>query len=509
MRYAPQKGIFTEEMEFPCHAGIPQIPFPQSTDVTAAPDLGLPFANFSEALASKADENGLILLLVVDSGYLEMALNIYRSSLLLHKIDNFLFICLDAQSSSFLNAEGIGCLPHTNTFTLGTSTFDTMDMKTSYTAKTQYGTDAFRKKTHMKTIVILEALLLGYTVVIVDVDIVFFRNPLQRIQCSRCDIVMQQDGMFKGKSEYNSGFYLVKPTKAGIDLHKKALLLATRNKNLSNQKTISIVLYEMIKKGQIILGTLGDSKYPNGLSYFEKSRHLFPAACPSCVILHNNWIVGNKAKIHRFRSHVLWFVDTDQYYTSTERKYLVYGNPKDFGANTTMFEIQAFKNALFLGHILNRTVILPKFHCTGCKRYVMCRSRWCPLQTHLSVVHLDKYFKNAYREHAFLCHPWVPLSIRRAKPTLKGIVNSHMNLSAPHPGWITYIPNDVTAGPTAQEIVKWFGGTDQTKELVLRLYNLYGTFKELYQDQTYTDFVNKINASIVTSDYRQYQTKVS
>ena len=33
--------------------------------------------------------------------------------------------------------------------------------------------------------------------------------------------------------------------------------------------------------------------------------------CRHCLIVHNNWITGQEAKIFRFREHGLWLVDGD------------------------------------------------------------------------------------------------------------------------------------------------------------------------------------------------------
>jgi len=56
------------------------------------------------------------------------------------------------------------------------------------------GTDSFTRKSLLKTRVALEALIIGLHVLIVDVDIVFFRNSLPLVfQCTECDIYMQDD----------------------------------------------------------------------------------------------------------------------------------------------------------------------------------------------------------------------------------------------------------------------------------------------------------------------------
>lgn len=71
----------------------------------------------------------------------------------------------------------------------------------------------------------------------------------------------------------------------------------------------------------------------------------------------------------------MWAVDRDQYYSNPRAKYLAYDNPLDFdgGKRTIEAEKQALRNAFAIGHVLNRIVILPTFHCYGCK-YQVCKN---------------------------------------------------------------------------------------------------------------------------------------
>ncbi len=68
-------------------------------------------------------------------------------------------------------------------------------------------------------------------------------------------------------------------------------------------------------------------------------------------------------------------MDRGGYYSNPDRKYLTYGNPLQFGseAATVEEEKRALRVALSVAHALNRTLILPDFHCFGC-RYEVCRN---------------------------------------------------------------------------------------------------------------------------------------
>lgn len=462
------------------------------------------YYSYAEVLEARASSERLVMLIVLDGGYTELAINLYVTSLHRLNITNYIFICLDHVSKTTLEHLNIYCYLYTETSIFANEHIDG-NPNINYTdqTKTKYGDAMFKKITHMKTLVILEALLLNYTVVIVDVDIVFFRNPLPAIQCHICDIAMQRDGFLGRRQQYNSGFYFVRPTPGAIALHAAALKLALSDSSLSNQRAICKVIEPMRKQRTIILAQLSPMRFPNGVTYFESQRRTFPKPCHKCIILHNNWMVGNVAKIHRFRSHGMWFVDTDQYYTSQTRKYLVYRNPIDYGPATLQFELTAFKNALFLGHILNRIIILPKFHCYGCTKYSLCLSKYCPLQTFISIENLDKHFKNMYRENAFLCHPWVPKDIKEALPETLFYISNSTSLVTNRPRMIIteVVPENLNDGPTVEEILTWF---DSLTQPTIGFHNLYGTFYSLYDSKRYADFILKLNASIVSSDYRQY-----
>ena len=71
----------------------------------------------------------------------------------------------------------------------------------------------------------------------------------------------------------------------------------------------------------------------------------------------------------------MWTVDRNQYYSNPDNKYLTYNNPLDIGSNreTIESEKEGLRNALAIGRVLNRIVILPSFHCYACK-YQVCQN---------------------------------------------------------------------------------------------------------------------------------------
>lgn len=189
------------------------------------------------------------------------------------------------------------------------------------------------------------------------------------------------------------------------------------------------------------VNVLDKRRFFSGVDYFEMSDRKFPKLTDGCestntsscpLVVHNNWIVGKEAKIYRFREHLMWLYDgEDQYYSSNTRKYLTYRNPDPdtkssnvaSRKNVTESELSALKTALTIGHLLNRTVILPRFHC------VTNTYQQCPLNSLIHIKTFDSVFSGRYRENSFLRHPKVPVSVKRNSVyihfnhTLQGLVS--------------------------------------------------------------------------------------
>ena len=313
------------------------------------------YDSFLDALKNQANSKGEIILVSTDYGYIQMALNLYLTSFQKLNINNYLYVTSADDAADVLDKNGI-------------AHFRTDEDKDGKNAS-NFGTAAFKRKTHIKTKIVHEALLYGFTVRNTDVDIVFLQDPFPYLACSTCDIQIQSDN-----AEANTGFYFARPTRAALRLHKMALELAARRPELADQDTMNWAMDQMTKQELLKVKTLSLDLFPNGKAYFEVGHRMFSAEnpCKNCVIIHNTWIVSGAAKVYRFKEHFLWMVDTDGYYSNPDVKYLVYENPIDFGNTTRGKEREAFKAALMISRLLGRVLILPSFHCYDC-RFQACK----------------------------------------------------------------------------------------------------------------------------------------
>ena len=443
------------------------------------------YNTYKEALEDRADKNGVIFLISTDYGYINMALNLYFTSLQRFSIQNYLYVCSDAKAGIVLKSHGIAYF------------MSAQDKDGGMISA--YGTRAFRRKTHIKTRIILDALKLGYTVFIVDVDIVFLQSPLPYLNCKECDIQIQSDG-----SEANTGFYLVRPTEAAIKLHQSALDRAKGSPGLSNQKAIDRTMEKMSRAGQIKMKMLSVDLFPHGLAYFETGKRMFAGdnPCKKCVIVHNNWIVSGAAKEYRFKEQLMWMVDNEGYYSNPTAKYISFNNPVNFGKTSVTYEEESLKAALAIGYLLKRIVILPAFHSA---RY-MNAAKKSSFNAHFRVLAFDKAFAGAYREHMFLKHPLVPSEVLESQTDLIIIKSSAIagKFDAAMLQGIKYdfLPKDPQTGASSSEILNWLRPLESFK--VLRFHSLYKAFSHFDVSHKNATFDNVLKAGLVRGNYRQY-----
>ena len=69
---------------------------------------------------------------------------------------------------------------------------------------------------------------------------------------------------------------------------------------------------------------LGKLLFCNGALYFaERAPQMLGLRA---VVVQNNHITGAQSKQHRFREHLLWYLDPPAYYANASARYLIYDN---------------------------------------------------------------------------------------------------------------------------------------------------------------------------------------
>ena len=441
-------------------------------------------------LHSMAGEDKVIVLAMVDAGYIEMAINFYLTSLRPHNINNYLFVSLSSSACKALQTAIKGC--HCLTY---------MEHQAGSTASMYY-TSVFLHKMAVRARFVLDALKWGYRVLHTDLDVVFLQNPLPNLHCDYCDIQVMEDGI---KGLMNAGFIYLKASSESIRVYTLLLETLIDTPGAEDQAVLNKIIKVKLE-GLVKWKFFNNSQFLCGKDYFEDPKRYFSDSatpCSHCMVAHNNWIVSTQAKIYRFKEMHMWLMDgNEQYYSSKDRKYLTfenYFNSRD-GNNVWSHELEALKNAFVIGFILNRTVILPRFHCGD---------TWCPLNSKLYISNFDRVFSDGYRENSFLKHPLVP-------STIKGGISQYIyQIQSPQNEYVD-ITNETKAnikqlkprhsdlGASLEEIRHWFG---HNYAPVLRFHSLHGTIsmnKETNGENLLTALEDEFSVGLKKAEYRQY-----
>ncbi len=458
---------------------------------------------YLESLAKVATTNKEIILALTDKNYIDMAINFYETSIKPLKIDNMLFISLSQATCDPLVSLGMHCFAYS-------------EHDPSEDVDAVFGDPIFKHKMNVRASFIMDALRWGYKVLLTDVDVVLFKNPFPYFTCSECDMECLEDGSLQN---LNAGFLFMRPTKMAMKTYQTRIDLTDLYKDKTDQMLFNLAL--KLLKDKVKVRALPRDQFPCGKCYFEgPPRRDFvddSPPCETCVAFHNNWILSKEAKVYRFQEQNLWLYEgADNYYSSDETKFLVYDNPLTFQYSflwNLLFwrkdnanyehEISALKNALAIGRITNRVVILPKFH-----NYL---GEDCSILDLLYFAPFDRSFHGAYREYSFMSHPKVPQSIKDAFANTQSlnyvIATSNSNyasITKTHQNTKIIQIKDQMVGATSNEIQAYFA--EHSDIPVIRFQHLYGAFSHFDSKQHQEIFNSDVQRGFYqTSAYRQYK----
>jgi hypothetical protein len=420
------------------------------------------FSRMAKDAASKEDS---LILGMVDTEYINLALNFYVSSILKHGIKNYLFVALHADACSYMAKMfpeiGERCFVFVDNHNTDKKVYDTNQAK------------HFKERIYLRRFFILEALKLRINVLVSDLDMVYLHNPLSdvRKECGRCDIAAIWDDHLE---TYDSGFMYTRATDKAITFFNR--LASYELSHGSGQFAFNAALKDIKKKKKAILPMvvpLSTKKYKIGESFFEKNTCPEPKAYKGVLVVHNNYILETHNKIFRFKECMLWDLDGfDRYYTDPDRKYLTVETlgPRGYP------EHQALLNAFSIAKLLRRTVILPRLECKKFRCNLLMR-----IYDHAHL-HFIKHFHLAtegnYRESSFLQNPRVPTSTKDSLSPVFHITFRNDEAKPPSHGEPIQhlVPKDTGSGPTAKEIHDWRSGRP---EKILRFDSLTGWFAHM------------------------------
>uniref|UniRef100_A0ACD5T8L6 Uncharacterized protein n=1 Tax=Avena sativa TaxID=4498 RepID=A0ACD5T8L6_AVESA len=262
-----------------------------------------------------ADENRSVVLGVAGASYRDMLMS-WVCRLRHLGVTNFVVCALDQETYEFSVLQGLPVFR------------DPMSPKNVSFDGCHFGTQCFKRVTKVKSRIVLEILRMGYNVLLSDVDVYWFRNPVQFLHSlGPATFAAQSDeynetGPTNLPRRLNSGFYYARSDRATITAMEMVVKQATKS-NSSEQPSFYDVLC-----GKEGVNRVGDDRclepstnltvvfldrdlFPNGAYRGLWDRRDLRSACRElgCFVIHNNWVNGRKKKLRRQVMSGLWDYD--------------------------------------------------------------------------------------------------------------------------------------------------------------------------------------------------------
>ena len=151
--------------------------------------------NYTRRLHQIANPDKVIILALIDQGFIDVAINFWEISILPFNITNMLFVSLSSRACHVLTALNIPCHVYED-FSGGAD-------------DSNYMSPVFLKKMNTRTQFLLDALSQNFTILNTDTDVIFFKNPLPYFKCYNCNMEILEDGV---RGILNAGFVYLRPS---------------------------------------------------------------------------------------------------------------------------------------------------------------------------------------------------------------------------------------------------------------------------------------------------------
>lgn len=253
------------------------------------------------------DGGNTVIVVTVSAGYLEFFSN-WKHSVNKLGITQFLVIAEDTKiyEALQLGQAGDGVTPGINLVLSPTPVPASDGHKMDYMSQ-GYNILVSNRPRYLR--VLLE---LGVDVLYADVDAVWIDNPLPDLDGTDHDLMIQADADSPNDFPFHmlcTGFMYIRATDRAkrviFDWEYELLVQTTRT---INQEVFNRVVKNALLRDAISVKVLQFARFPSGMLTYGFPRWLSQQPVKPAVI-HNNFMVGRKAKRNRFIQIGLWFVN--------------------------------------------------------------------------------------------------------------------------------------------------------------------------------------------------------
>lgn len=288
------------------------------------------------------------------------------------RVEHLLLVAMDSPSLDLVRAFGVPAIDASHLVSLPAGASDA------------FGSAAFFAVNGARYFALLEMLRAGFNLFILDLDVVLLRDPIKWLAAegsalARNDILVQSDARDgvstkefdpslvtkrlglpagQGWTYANGGIFFCRSTPKTIAMFGRLWSVLSSAATPPNEQ--DMLNRELASADGLAWGLLPAGAFPNGFVYFY--RPIPSMADP--VLVHANWINGVREKIYHLREAGLWSVPPPARPTEeagAPRILSVREGCVDHGRCDVHSALRALRDALAIAHVLNRTLVLPRF----------------------------------------------------------------------------------------------------------------------------------------------------
>ena len=252
----------------------------------------------------RASKEGYLVVLTVNSGYTNLALNWVCWAKRIH-FHNYILLAEDQRSASKFRSHGCPVIVQ-------------HDAPTEKPAA-DYGSVEFQETMTFRTEFLMSVLQAGFHFVTADMDGLWLDDPIQYFNHN-----VDLQGQTHKETKISGGFVVVRATSYGryfwqqvIECQRKnAKFLSTAKPgtyepaSYTEQYCVNELSHGLSSQPLFSKGLLDPYIFPDGKSFFDETNSQFRGVMPA--VIHNNWIKGTNPKLQRLHDWQLHSADEEK-----------------------------------------------------------------------------------------------------------------------------------------------------------------------------------------------------